>query len=66
MHRPLWIEINLGGLKNNLRVVRNIAGRGAGILAVVKQAAYGHGLLPVQAWLQGSRDLQQLPDCKIQ
>lgn len=41
--RPTWCEIDLEALRHNLSEVRRIAGR-AGILAVVKADAYGHGV----------------------
>ena len=41
--RPTWCEIDLDALRHNLAEVRRVAGR-AGILAVVKADAYGHGV----------------------
>ena len=38
-----WVEIDRANLRHNLKVVRKLA-RGAGIMAVVKANAYGHGL----------------------
>ncbi len=42
-----WIEINLSALRENFRTIRNLTRPEAGILAVVKADAYGHGLIPV-------------------
>jgi alanine racemase len=45
--RPTWAEVDLEALRHN---VRTLAGRlrpGAGLLAVVKADAYGHGAVPV-------------------
>jgi alanine racemase len=39
-----WAEIDLGAIRHNLRVVRQRIGPDAGIAAVVKANAYGHGL----------------------
>lgn len=47
MHRPLYIEVNLDALGRNLAAIRKILGAGVGVAAVIKQSAYGHGLLPV-------------------
>ena len=46
MARPIQASFDLAALKNNLAVARRHAGS-AGILAVVKANAYGHGLLRV-------------------
>jgi alanine racemase len=42
-----WVEIDLSAIRHNLRVVRERIGPNAGILAVVKANAYGHGSLQV-------------------
>ncbi|MFH1318508.1 MAG: alanine racemase [Candidatus Omnitrophota bacterium] len=47
MYRPLFIEVDLGALKRNARKVKNYLGADTGMIAVIKQAAYGHGLVPV-------------------
>ncbi len=50
----LWAQIDLAALKNNLRAVRKTLGpRPAGILAIVKADAYGHGMIPVSRALWG-------------
>ena len=47
MVRPLWIEVDLGALGDNSRVIQNYVGKKTKIVATIKQAAYGHGLIPV-------------------
>ena len=42
-----WIEIDLGALRSNFRVVRDHLEKNIPILAVVKANAYGHGAVPV-------------------
>ncbi len=39
-----WAEIDLSAIRNNLRVVREKIGAKAGVIAVVKADAYGHGM----------------------
>lgn len=51
--RPTFAEINLAALRENYRTVRASVPSRAGILAVVKADAYGHGFLEV------SRELEQ-------
>ena len=46
MARPIQASLDLAALKNNVAVARRHAG-GAGVLAVIKANAYGHGLLRV-------------------
>ena len=56
--QPLtWVEIDLGALSYNLRQIRRKV-KGAGILAVVKSDAYGHGAKEVARLL--SRDKVEL------
>jgi alanine racemase len=42
--RPVWLEIDVDALRNNLAVVREVVGPKVEINAVVKADAYGHGL----------------------
>ena len=42
-----WVEINSKALKNNVGLIKKIAGEKVGVIAVVKSNAYGHGLVPV-------------------
>jgi alanine racemase len=42
-----WAEIDLGAIRHNAGVVRRLAGPDAGIMAIVKANAYGHGLAEV-------------------
>ena len=45
-HR-VWCTISLSALRSNLKTLRSSCPRGTRILAVVKDNAYGHGLVPV-------------------
>lgn len=45
--RPAWIEIDLGAIARNFDRIRRDAPPGLSFLAVVKDDAYGHGVLPV-------------------
>ena len=47
MIRQLWIEVDLGALRKNLKKIRTLLGKKVAIVATIKQAAYGHGLIPV-------------------
>ncbi|MCK4912148.1 MAG: alanine racemase [Candidatus Omnitrophica bacterium] len=47
MTRPLWIEVDLRALRNNLGAVKKYLGPKVKIVATIKQSAYGHGLLPI-------------------
>ncbi|NBR63149.1 MAG: hypothetical protein EBT77_02355 [Verrucomicrobia bacterium] len=49
MPTPLrtWCTVSFSALRSNLRILRAAAPRGTRILAVVKDNAYGHGLVPV-------------------
>lgn len=51
--RPTFAEINLAALRENYRTLRASVPSRAGVLAVVKADAYGHGFLEV------SRELEQ-------
>lgn len=51
----VWAEVDLNGLRHNLRQLRRVAKRsGADVLAVVKADAYGHGMAAVSRALQGA------------
>lgn len=39
-----WAEIDLGAVRENIARIRGKLGRGAGLVAVVKSDAYGHGM----------------------
>ena len=45
--RPVWAEVSLAALEQNLRAVRRHIGAQRKILAVVKGNAYGHGAVQV-------------------
>jgi alanine racemase len=49
-----WAEIDLSALRHNAEVAGRLAGPGAGIMAIVKANAYGHGLAEVVRALRGS------------
>ncbi len=51
MLHPAFVEIHLGHLRHNLEQVRRRL-RSAELIAVVKEDAYGHGLVPVARTLQ--------------
>jgi len=46
-NRPIWAEVDLSAIRDNLFAVRERVGRGVKIMAVVKSDAYGHGKLEV-------------------
>lgn len=41
--RPVWLEINLDNLENNIKEIRRHVGNDTLIMAIVKANAYGHG-----------------------
>ena len=43
----VWAEVDLEAVCHNTRVLRNLLKHGAGLMAVVKSEAYGHGAVPV-------------------
>jgi len=45
-HRPVWAEVDLAAIADNVRALQAIAAPAA-LLAVVKADAYGHGAIPV-------------------
>jgi len=49
----VWIELRTARLIDNLRAVREVAGMGNEVLAVIKANAYGHGLRQVARALDG-------------
>jgi alanine racemase len=42
-----WAEIDLDAVRHNTRALRSLLKHGAGLMAVVKSEAYGHGSVPV-------------------
>lgn len=42
-YKRVWAEINLDAARNNIEGIRKITSKEAGIMAVVKADAYGHG-----------------------
>lgn len=51
--RPNWAEVSLRALRHNFRAVRELAGAGVEVCAVVKADAYGHGARECAGALQG-------------
>jgi alanine racemase len=47
MHRKIWVNIDLRALSENLKKVRKFVGNSVKIAAILKQSAYGHGLIPI-------------------
>ncbi len=47
MIRPLWIEVDLKALRHNVRFIKTCLRKNTEVLAVIKQGAYGHGLIPI-------------------
>jgi len=45
--RPTWIEIDLGAIANNVRLLKRLVGEEVGIMASLKADAYGHGAVKV-------------------
>jgi alanine racemase len=45
--RPAWIEIDIGKLRRNLRLIRDDLPASVKLMAVVKDDAYGHGAVDV-------------------
>jgi alanine racemase len=45
--RPTWLEIDLGAIASNTRLVRDLIGPGVLLLVSLKADAYGHGALRV-------------------
>lgn len=45
--RPTWMEIDLGAVGENLRLLRGLLQSGARLMAVLKADAYGHGAVKV-------------------
>lgn len=51
-------EIDLAAIHNNVRVMKAHVAGGAGLMAVVKADAYGHGAVPVaRAALEAGADM---------
>lgn len=44
--RPVWAEINIDNLKNNIKEIRKIS-NSKDIIAIIKADAYGHGALDI-------------------
>ncbi|HBY97163.1 MAG TPA: alanine racemase, partial [Chloroflexi bacterium] len=44
---PTWLEVNLGAIRHNVRLLRSLLAPKVALVAVVKANAYGHGAIPV-------------------
>ncbi len=47
LSRPTWVEVDLGAIAHNMKLLRSTLKPGVALLAQVKGNAYGHGLLDV-------------------
>ena len=47
-----WVEIDIKAILHNVKEIRRMLGKDVKICAVIKDNAYGHGLIPVAAALQ--------------
>ena len=45
--RPTWLEVDLGAIGHNLRLIRQILGKQVDVMAVLKADGYGHGAVRV-------------------
>lgn len=45
--RPVWAEIDLAAIANNIKEIRRLVSRPTQIMAIVKANAYGHGAVEV-------------------
>ena len=52
--RTAWLEIDLDALRDNLDLLRRLAGPGVPVRPVVKADAYGHGAVPVARALEAA------------
>lgn len=52
--RPTWAEVNLQAIRDNMKTTREIAGKNASVMAVVKADAYGHGAVEVSKTLSST------------
>ena len=50
--RPTHVQVRLGCLSDNLRIIRDHVGPRVGVMAILKANAYGHGLVPVAQHLE--------------
>jgi alanine racemase len=56
-HPLIWCEISRDALDHNLKIFRNLVGKGVRLAPVVKSNAYGHGLVPcAQTFIKGKAD----------
>jgi alanine racemase len=43
LRRDAWVEVDLGALENNVKVIKSWIGENVRLMAVIKSDAYGHG-----------------------
>jgi len=54
LHSSSWVEVDLGAIRGNVRLLQQLISPTCGIWAVIKANAYGHGAVPASlAALQG-------------
>lgn len=53
--RPLWAQIDLGAIKNNISQIKKLTGL-AKLMSVVKADAYGHGALKIAQTIENDTD----------
>ncbi len=47
MKRPIWVDIDLGAISQNIKKIKEIVGKRVKIMGILKQSGYGHGLIPI-------------------
>src|SRR5687767_5887455 len=52
--RDAWVEVNLGALEENARLIRRLIPENVDLMAIVKADAYGHGATMVLPTLEAS------------
>ena len=50
--RPLWVEVDLDAIANNIQEVRRVVGDKVQVTAVCKANAYGHGDYEISTHLE--------------
>ena len=49
--QPLWAEINMRKLENNLKILKGLLHTNCQIMPVLKSDAYGNGAIPIAKFL---------------
>jgi alanine racemase len=55
MNSLSWVEVNTAAIRHNILQVRSILPKNCKIAAVIKSNAYGHGIIPLAAFLQKNK-----------